>query len=121
MIYYRRNGGVLKKRQGANSAMWNDLSFSNLSLAEWFGVAVMAPFLFAFLTLIGYLIAGLAGSTARRRRVAIERQLAQQEDESAPVAAGRRAPDPVLQKPAQADTADDTASTIGHTSQAGRE
>ncbi len=105
------------KRQGANSAMWNDMSFPNLSLAEWVGVAVMAPFLFAFLTLIGYLIVGAVGSNARRRRIAIERQQAEQAeqalptDESASVAVGRQAPDSVLQPSNVGNTADDTAST----------
>lgn len=63
----------MRERQGTNGAMWNGAYFSDLSLLDWVGVALLTPLLLALVTLIVYLIAGMIGSIPRRRRLARQR------------------------------------------------
>ena len=62
------------QRQGANTIMWNADYFSDMSATDWFGIALMAPFLAAMVLLFVYLTIGLIGSGPRRRRVAEQRR-----------------------------------------------
>ena len=62
---------------------------TNMSLVDWIGVVLMAPFLLAMLTLIVYLTIGFIGSVPRRRRIA---RNAAARDASADTARPRRTP-----------------------------
>lgn len=54
-----------------------------MSLLDWLGVAIMAPFLVAMVLLIIYLTIGLIGSGPRRRRIAQQAQQEKKRDEKA--------------------------------------
>lgn len=55
---------------GIDGSGMTDGYFSDMSVVDWIGVALMAPFLLAMTLLIVYLTIGLLGSRKRLRQIA---------------------------------------------------